>query len=190
MKYRLNKNDLYGLLGTWNSFLRKRIHLIACGGTALTLLDIKDSTKDVDLIIPIESEFRYLVGILQDLGYERVTAAGWSRGDMYIFDLFCGKTIHTTELLESPLQEGNHIPAREYSRIYVGILNHYDLLISKLIRGTSVDFQDCLALVRARKKEIDPGILSGRFRETSRYDIAEERANKNLDHFLRILNGE
>jgi len=27
-----------------------RVHLIACGGTALTLLNIKESTKDITLL--------------------------------------------------------------------------------------------------------------------------------------------
>ena len=70
MKYRLSKDDLYGVLSSWNGFLRKKIHLIACGGTALTLLDIKDSTKDVDFIIPVESEYEYLIKILKDLDYK------------------------------------------------------------------------------------------------------------------------
>jgi len=39
-------------LSIWDSYLRKKVHLIACGGTALTLMTIKESTKDIDLIIP------------------------------------------------------------------------------------------------------------------------------------------
>jgi len=34
MKYRLNKRTLTDLLGQWNAFLRRKVHLIACGGTA------------------------------------------------------------------------------------------------------------------------------------------------------------
>jgi len=41
MDYRINKQTLLDILGQWNGFLRRKIHLIACGGTALTLLDIK-----------------------------------------------------------------------------------------------------------------------------------------------------
>jgi hypothetical protein len=187
MDYRLNKEDLLEAISTWNGFLRRKIHLIACGGTALTFIGVKDSTKDVDLIVPVDSEYKYLTRILNELGYKQITAAGWSRGDQYVFDLFCGKTIHTTELLESPLKEDNHIFLREYSRIYVGILNFYDLITSKLMRGTAVDFQDCFTLVKIRKDEIDSEILTERFLETSKYDVSEERANKNLEHFLKTL---
>lgn len=156
----------------------------------MTLLGVKDSTKDVDFLVPIDTEYRYLIRTLKDLGYKQITTAGWSRGDKYLFDLFCGKTIHTTELLESPLKEKNHILLKEYSRIYVGILNFYDLITSKLMRGSTVDFQDCLALVKARKNEIDLGVLTKRFLETSKYDVSEERANKNLEYFLKALKKE
>jgi hypothetical protein len=58
MKYRLNKLTLtdFLFLGQWNAFLRRKVHLVACGGTALTLMDIKPSTKDVDFIVPVETE--------------------------------------------------------------------------------------------------------------------------------------
>jgi len=51
MDYRINKQTLLDVLGQWNGFLRRKIHLIACGGTALTLSDIKPSTKDVDFLL-------------------------------------------------------------------------------------------------------------------------------------------
>ncbi len=50
MKYRIDNQGLMDRLSAWNGFLKKDVHLIACGGTALTLLGIKASTKDIDLI--------------------------------------------------------------------------------------------------------------------------------------------
>ncbi len=49
----------------------EKYHLIACGGTAMTLQDIKESTKDVDFIVPVEKEYKYLVRMLKDLGYQQ-----------------------------------------------------------------------------------------------------------------------
>lgn len=191
MEYRLNKHTLLDLLGQWNSFLRRKIHLIACGGTALTLLDIKLSTKDVDFIVPDESEYKYLIKTLKDLGYQQTTESGWKkRGDVYIFDLFPGKRIHTTELLESPLKNDNHILLKEFSRLYIGILNYYDLIASKLFRGSGVDFEDCLMLTKAHKDKIDIKFFEQHFKEMAMYDISEERVNKNLDRFLNLLREE
>ena len=190
MEYRIDKESLLDRISVWDGFVNKKVHLIACGGTALTLLDVKTSTKDIDLIIPDEIEHKYLVGILKQLGYKSASGWGWERGDGFIFDLFKGKAVHTTELLESPLEEGNHILVKEFSHIYLGILNYYDIIISKMFRGTSVDIDDCLSLIRSKKDEINLKHLSDRFHETAAYDVSEEKVNKNLEHFLKTLKKE
>ena len=98
MDYRLNKQTLLDVLGQWNQFFRRKIHLFACGGTALTLMDIKPSTKDVDFMVPVEPEYRYLIRTLKDLDYRHKTGSGWQKkGEPFIFDLFAGKHIHMTE---------------------------------------------------------------------------------------------
>jgi hypothetical protein len=83
-------------MGTWNDFLKRKVHLIACGGTAMTLLGLKDSTKDIDLMVPNVNEHDYLVKTLKQLGYKSASGWRWSRGDGFVFDLFRGKTVHTT----------------------------------------------------------------------------------------------
>jgi len=191
MDYRLNKQTLLEVFGQWNGFFRRKVHLIACGGTALTLMDIKPSTKDVDFMVPVEPEYRYLIKILKDLGYRQKTGSGWQKkGDLFIFDLFVGKRIHTTELLESPLEAGNHTPFKEFSHLYIGILNPYDLIASKLFHGTGVDFEDCLMLVKTRKDSIDIKRVEQHFKELASYDIAEKRITAHIEHFLYLLRKE
>ena len=191
MEYRINKQTLLDELGQWNGFIKRKVHLIACGGTALTLLDIKPSTKDVDFMVPVESEYKYLINILKDLGYEQKTGSGWQKkGGIFIFDIFQGKRIHTTELLESPLEEGNHVLLKEFSHLYIGILNEYDLIASKLFRGAEVDFEDCLMLVKARKDNVDINRIKEHVKELASYDTSEERITQNLDHFLNLLQKE
>jgi hypothetical protein len=191
MEYRLNKQKLLDVLVQWNRFLKRKVHLIACGGTAMTLLDVKPSTKDVDFMVPNMAEYNYLIRLLKELDYEPVTASGWRRkGDIFRFDLFPGKRIHTTELLTSPLEAGNHSLLMEYSRLYIGILNEYDLIASKLMRGTGVDFEDCLMLMKVRRGNIDIGRLVGHYRELVSYDISEERIGVHIDRFIEILREE
>lgn len=190
MEYRIDKQGVFDRLSGWDSYLKRKVHLIACGGTALTLLGIKASTKDIDLIVPDTGEHEYLVNILQQLGYKSASGWGWDRGDGFIFDLFRGKTVHTTELLESPLDKDNNILIKEFNYIYLGVLNYYDVIISKLFRGTAVDMDDCLALIKNKKKEISLERLKGRFSETAVFDVSHDKVNKNLEHFLRILNKE
>lgn len=190
MEYRLDKTGLLNRLGAWDGFIKKKVHLITCGGTALTLLDIKPSTKDIDLVVPNETEYRYLINILGQLGYKQIAGAGWSRDDGFIFDIFPGKRVHTTELLESPLKEGNSIRVKEFGHIYLGLLNYYDLLITKLIRATAVDVEDCLMLIRHKHIEINMDKFINRFRETVSLDVSEEKANKNLVYFMKKLKKE
>jgi hypothetical protein len=191
MDYRIDTQQLLDILGQWNHFIKRKVHLIACGGTALTLLGIKNSTKDVDFIVPMVPEYKYLVKILQDLGYNQASGYGWKKqGEIFIFDLFPGNRIHTTELLESPLLEGNHQLLQEFSKLYIGILNAYDLIASKLFRGTEVDFEDCLMLVRARRDEIDLERIEKHFKELARHDVSEERLIGNIEHFMSLLREE
>ena len=190
MEYRIDKQGLLDRISAWDGFLKRKVHLIACGGTAMTLSGVKASTKDIDLLVPDEDEYDYLLNILKQLGYKSASGWGWSREDGFIFDLFRGNSILTTQLLESSLKEGNHMLVKEFSRIYLGVLNYYDIIISKLFRGTAVDNEDCLSLLKAKKSEIDLVKLEKRFRQTASYDVSEEAVIKNWELFLRLVKNE
>jgi hypothetical protein len=185
--YRIDKKELLSEISGWNRFFKRKIHLIACGGTALTILGLKESTKDIDFIVPNVDEYRYLIDILKKIGYKSDAGNGWSRNKKYVFDLFRGKFVHTTELLESPLLEGNNIFFEEFTHVYLGILNLYDLIISKLFRGAQVDFDDCLILYESKKSQINIKKLKERFKETASYDIAPDRLMINLEAFLQMI---
>jgi hypothetical protein len=188
MEYRLNSNQLLGVLQEWNRFLGRKVHLIACGGTAMTLLGVKPSTKDVDFIAPVIPEYTHLVKRLASIGYEETTGHGWQRpGDPFRFDIFRGLSIHTTGLLSSPLEEGNNTPFKKFSRLYIGILNDYDLIASKLMRGTRVDFDDCVMLAEAHRESLDMKRLRDHFNEMAAYDVSEERVKGNIKVFTDLL---
>jgi len=188
MEHRLNKNRLLETLEEWNRFLKRKVRLIACGGTAMTLIGVKPSTKDVDFMTPELVEYNYLIKQLKALDYKRVSGSGWKRkGEEFQFDLFSGNRIHTTELLESPLNEGRHSLLKEFSHLYVGILNDYDLISSKLMRGTNVDFEDCVSLAQARGEKINIEKLIGHFYELVSYDVVEKRLRPNIGYFLELI---
>ena len=61
-------------------------------------------------MIPVETEYKYLIKVLQNLGYKPTRGSAWAReGDLYDCDLYVGNKIFVTELIESPLKEGNNI---------------------------------------------------------------------------------
>ena len=69
-------------------------------------------------------------------------------------------------------------------------INYCDIIISKLFRGAQIDIDDCLSLIRSKKKEINLKQLKRRFQETASFDVSEDKVNKNLGYFLRILKEE
>jgi hypothetical protein len=174
-------------LDGWDKYVPKRIELIGCGGTALTIQDVKASTKDVDFLVPDPNQYKVLIRTLKKLGYRQVTTYGWSRNDGFIFDLFLGKTIYMTELLESPLKKGKHIPIKQFRKIYVSALNDYDLIISKMFRASSVDIEDCVALIHFRGESFDLDALRKRYKATADYDLNPPKMMNNLDALLRQI---
>ena len=86
--YRLDQAELLDHLRAWNSVLRRKVHLIACGGTAMTLLGVKASTKDVDFMVPDTGEHAYLTKQLQAMGYKQVPLSGWQRKGEAFFSTY------------------------------------------------------------------------------------------------------
>ena len=186
MDYRLTANELKQTLASWDALFpgRGKIHLVACGGTALSLLGYKESTKDVDLLVPNEKEYERLVRFLTRAGYEKATGHAWKRPDDVIqYDLYPGKRVFQTELIRSPLEEGGHKKLWEGKKISLGVLNSVDLIITKLFRGSEVDVEDCLTLLH--HEAVDLRVLEAQYRETAQYETSEERVIKNLEYFLR-----
>lgn len=186
-KYRIDKQGLWDILEGWDEYLPRHVRVVACGGTALTIQDLKESTKDVDFMVPDDEEYRALVQTIKKLGYRQTTGSGWARDDGYIFDLFAGNRVFITELLESPLDAGNHIPIKAFKKISVGALNDYDLIISKMFRGTDVDVDDCLRLINSRGKNFDLNKLLERYKEAALYELNPEQMMKNLNYLLAEL---
>jgi hypothetical protein len=186
IKYRLSANDLLDTLDNWNSLMNFRVHLIACGGTALTLLKIKDSTRDIDFTVPMHKEYDRLIKFLRDLGYEE-KGNGLAHDDdpNFIYQFWRGNKVFTTDLLDSPLDPGNHILIKRQSHIYLAALNLTDLIITKMFRGTSVDRDDCIAAFATGKVNAEK--LLERYSETARYDLNPEKMMKNFVYLVEGL---
>ena len=185
-KYRLGANDLLDTLDNWNSLMNFRVRLIACGGTALTLLKIKDSTKDIDFTVPMQKEYDRLMKFLRDLGYEE-KGGGLAHDDdpNFIYQFWYGNKVFTTDLLDSPLDPGKHILIKRWSHIYLGALNLTDLIITKMVRGTPVDRKDCIEAFATGKVNAEK--LLERYSEAARYDLNPRKVMKNFVYLVEDL---
>jgi len=185
-RYRLTSSYLLQTIENWDSLMNFRVHLIACGGTALTLLNIKESTKDIDFVVPVHTEYKRLLGFLEAIGY-REKGGGLAHPDdpYFLYQFWPGNRVFTTNLLDSPLEEGKHIMVRKYRRIYLGALNLVDLIITKMFRGTSTDLDDCTAIFSTG--QVDAEELVERYSEAALYDINPEKMMQNFIIFVEEL---
>jgi hypothetical protein len=166
-------------LDNWDRLMNFRVHLIACGGTALTLLKIKDSTKDIDFIVPEENEYQRLMKFLKHLNYgDKGGGLAHEDDPNFIYQFWCGNRVFTTDLLDSPLDEGKHILIKKRTHIYLGALNLIDLIITKMFRGDQVDRDDCIAAFATG--QVNPEELLDRYSETARYDLNPEKVMQNF----------
>jgi hypothetical protein len=163
-----------------------RVSLIACGGTALTLLKIKYSTKDIDFTVPMQKEYDRLMKFLRDLGYEE-KGGGLAHDDdpNFIYQFWCGNKVFTTDLLYSPLDPGKNILIKRWSHIYLGALNLNDLITTKMFRGTSVDRKDCIEVFATG--QVNAEELLERYSEAARYDLNPRKVMKNFVYLAEDL---
>ena len=185
-KYRITGRELIQTIDNWERLINFNVNLIGCGGTALTLLKIKDSTKDIDFIVPLSKEYERLMKFLRSLGYEE-RASGLAHPDdpNFLYQFWVGNRVFTTDLLDSPLKPGKNIPIKKWVHIYLGALNIQDIIITKMFRGIQVDVDDCVAAFAASK--IDPEALLKRYAEAAKYDLNPEKMIQNFIVFAETL---
>ena len=185
-KYRITARDLIQTIDNWERLINFRVNLIGCGGTALTLLEVKDSTKDIDFIVPVVKEHERLMKFLRSLGYEE-KGDGLAHPDdpYFLYQFWGGNRVFTTDLLDSPLDPDRNILIKKRKYIYLGALNLQDLIITKMFRGMQVDVDDCVAAFT--KFEIDPETLLKRYAEAAKYDLNPEKMMQNFIIFSEAL---
>lgn len=184
--YRITSDRLLDTLDNWDGVINSRVQLIACGGTALTLLDLKESTKDIDLVVPVVTEYEKLIKFLSTIGYSE-KGGGWAHPDdpLFLYQFWCGKRVFTTELLDSPLDAGKHIVIKEWPHIYLGALNLIDLITTKMFRGTGLDVDDCITVFETG--QVNAEELFERYSEAARYDLNPDKMMQNFVSFVDEL---
>jgi hypothetical protein len=188
-RYRFTGDDLIQTLENWEPLLTFRVQLIACGGTALTLLGMKNSTKDVDFTVPRRKEYDRLMAFLLKLGYEE-KGGGLSHPDQpfFLFQFWPGNRVFSTDLLHSPLEPDRHIQVREWRHLYLGALNLIDLIITKIFRGTGADMDDCIAAFASG--QVDAETLFHEYTEAACYDLNPKKAMESFLQFVQKLRAE
>ena len=128
-----DKTALLEFLEAINEDLTKKITLVAAGGTAMTLLDLKPSTIDIDFTIP-SSDIIEFEQVLKNNppGYK---VDRWTDGC-----IFC-QTLPNDYIEKS-------IKIKEFSHISLRALHPVDIIVTKIGRLDERDIQDIETCIR------------------------------------------
>lgn len=175
----ITKETLLKLLRDIDSYLKEKIYLIAVGGTSLTLLDIKDSTLDIDLNLPREKDSKAIRRLFMELGFEKISESKWISPNNLIIDLYDRDYIFCVQLIKDSIHNSKLI--QEYKHITLKTLNLYDIIITKLARAEGKDIDDIIETFK--KCKIDPKKLFQRYRKTMEISIVAQPKEKILGFF-------
>lgn len=131
-----DKNALLEFLEAINESLTRKIILVAAGGTAMTLLDLKPSTIDIDFTIP-SSDLPEFERALRNnpTGYK---VDRWADG--YVF----------CQALPNDYVEKS-IKIKEFGHISLRALHPADIIATKIGRLNPKDIQDIEAIIKECK---------------------------------------
>ncbi len=137
----LDNTKLLDFLGEVDKELERKIVVVAVGGTAMTLLNAKPSTLDVDFTIPAEyyGEFEAAKKIVQP-GFR--------------VDLFHDGAVFVTMLPEDYLKRSKTIRTK-LKKIDLRALHPVDIVVTKIGRLDGRDMQDIKSCVKKFKIKKD-----------------------------------
>lgn len=173
----INANELLEFIESIDKFLDDKISLYALGGTALTLRQIKISTRDIDINVKTKKEHHIMKNLFQELGFKKISILRWISQEGLAFNLFHGSEILGTHLLPDCLDQAKKI--QEFQNIKILTLSLEDIIISKLARGDTRDFEDIKTIFF--KKNINKKNLIQRYKETMENSIVQNYKQKLLD---------
>ena len=128
-----DKSALFDFLSVLNEDLTKKITLVAAGGTAMTLLDLKPSTIDIDFTIPGCDRLEFEQALKSNPPGYKVDR--WTDGCV-----FC-------QILPNDYLEKSII-IKEFSHIVLRALQPVDIIVTKIGRLNERDLQDIEACIQ------------------------------------------
>jgi ABC-type phosphate transport system auxiliary subunit len=131
-----DKSALLDFLEVLNDDLTRKITLVAAGGTAMTLLNLKPSTIDIDFTIPSSDLLEFERALKNNPPGFKVDR--WADG--YVF---------CQSLPDDYLDKSRKI--KEYSHILLKALHPIDIVVTKIGRLNQRDIQDIETCINAFK---------------------------------------
>ncbi len=140
----LDKAKLLDFLNEIDKEISNRITIVAVGGTAMTLLNLKPSTLDVDFTIPCEY-------------YEEFESARKIVQPGFRIDVYKGGSVFITVLPKDYLEKSIPI-ITNFKSIDLRSLDPVDIIITKIARlndRDKTDIKSCITKFNITKAQID-----------------------------------
>lgn len=162
----ITKNDLIVWLKDIDVKLKKPITLIAIGGTAMTLLNLKESTRDVDFDVRKE-DFDIFKKLSKGKFDVHISIDG------YIF---------SEQLPDDHIILSKEYKDARFKNIKLKTLHPMDIIITKAARYNARDEEDIATL--AKKVKIDKNSLVKRFEEIA---VTYAGSETNFRHNFNVI---
>jgi hypothetical protein len=154
-------------------YLTRKMNVIMVGGTALTLLGKKESTKDIDICFENKKDLEHFVKVAGTLGYSRNQNRLIGHG--LIIDLYSEGYIFCVQLSQDYSEKA--IRLKELEKITLFALSPEDIIITKTARLDERDLEDIKKIFDSF--EIDKGKLISRYFSTMENSLVKD-AKSNL----------
>lgn len=177
----INAVALTDIILEFDRYLPRKLTLIAVGGTALTLLGKKASTRDVDFCFLDKASMRSFISLAEKLGYKR---AGPNRfiGKGIAIDIYSDGYIFCVQLLNDYAKKA--VKIKEMQKIDLYSLAPMDLLITKAARFNDRDKEDMLAIIQSF--DVAQKELVMRWIDTMEFSLVRD-AKENLSLLLDLF---
>jgi hypothetical protein len=138
----LDKSELLNLLKIFDEEASKQICLVAVGGTAMTLLNLKLSTKDIDFTVPGADKPEF----------DRVRK---TIPHGYTIDVWADGTIFCVTLPSDYLQRSSDVVS--FEKIHLKALHPVDIVVTKAARLENhdvADIKECIKKFGVRREDV------------------------------------
>jgi len=163
----ITKNDLMEWLKRIDKRLNNRIILVAVGGTAMTLLGLKPSTRDVDFCIE---------------GKKSKLFEDSTKDSEFKVDIFQDGFIFSEQLPDDYIEKANRIDVN-LKNIDLRTLSLIDIIITKVARYNERDEEDIATVAKTDKVKKEE--LENRFNQVKETFVGREE--EYVYHFNLVL---
>lgn len=160
-KQKFSADELDALLKEMGNQIKGPLEVFLIGGCNMALQGIKDTTKDIDLVVKNEKDFEAVTSVLKGIGFSPLAKAepaykkmnpsailvcpGKPRVDIFT-KIVCNALILTDSMADRSLE-------RKYGSLSVKFLRPEDIILFKAITDRDGDLDDITTIIKRQKPD-------------------------------------